>query len=100
MPRVFQIFDYEINPASEQAFLNAISKLKKSYEKIKGLELFSITKSKTNKNQYQEIYIFADVDAYENYDEYLDDNDNDIISEIQEYIVENSTRYYNYFEVK
>lgn len=99
MPKVFQIFDYEIKPNSEKSYLNVTNKLKKSYEKIKGLELFTITKSKTNPNQFQEVYIFSDQDSYENYEEYLDEKDEEIISQIQDLIVDNSTKYYTYFEV-
>lgn len=99
MPKVFQIFDYEIKPNSQKSYLNVVNKLKKSYEKIKGLELFTITQSKTNSNQFQEIYIFSDKDIYENYEEYLDEKDEEIISQIQDFIVDNSTKYYTYFEV-
>ncbi|HOP50279.1 MAG TPA: hypothetical protein PK887_06620 [Ignavibacteriales bacterium] len=67
--------------------------------KVKGLSDFIITNSKSNKNQFQEIYIFENEDAYENYEEFLNDDDNDIISEIQEYIVSNSTKYLTYIEI-
>lgn len=99
MARVIQAITYDVIPEERVKFLKIIKSLK-SEMVFDGLEVFAVSESSNKKNNFQELYVFNSTDVYENYEDMINDKTQKLIEDLQELIVDNTTEYKVFNEVK
>jgi L-rhamnose mutarotase len=99
MSKVIFTVQYEIKPEKREEYLNSIRELKLLI-KPDGLESYSIYEVKGKSNYFQEIYVFTSEEAYEMYEDNIDERTNLLISKITEMTVNHSSKYLTLVEIQ
>lgn len=99
MPKVIFIVQYEIKSEKREEYLNSIKELKLLI-KPEGLESYSVYEVKGKQNNFQEIYVFSSEEAYDAYEDSLDERTNLLISKINEMTVNQSAKYITLVELE
>lgn len=98
MGKVIFTISYEINPAKRNEYLSVAKELK-SLVVAEGLESYSVYEYKGKQNHFEEVYIFASLEAHENYDDSANERINLLINKLSEIKVKNTTKYALFNEV-
>jgi antibiotic biosynthesis monooxygenase (ABM) superfamily enzyme len=99
MSKVLFTVQYEIKPEFRSEYLNSIKELKMLI-KPEGLESYSVYEVKGKPNNFQEIYLFSSEEAYEAYEDSLDERTNLLISKITEMTLKQSSKYSTLVELQ
>lgn len=99
MSKVIFTVQYEIKPEKREEYLNSVKELKLLI-KPEGLESYSVYELKGKLNNFQEIYLFSSEEAYDSYEDSLDERTNLLISKITEMTIKQSSKYTTYVEVE
>lgn len=98
MSRVIFSIRYNIIPERREEYLDVVRELK-NLVKADGLESYSVFEQKNKANCFEEIYVFSDQKAYEDFD----DNENEridlLMTKLSDMIKEQSTQYTTLIEV-
>lgn len=98
MGKVIFSVQYEIIAAKRDEFILAIKELR-SLIKADGLENYSVYEIKGKLNHFEEIFLFASKEAFDNYDDSENERTSILISKIEDLKVLNSTKYHTLFEL-
>jgi quinol monooxygenase YgiN len=92
MSKVLFSIQYEIDHEKKDEFLKVIRELK-NLLKAEGLESYSVYEVKGKPNNFQELYTFSSMEAYEAFDDMNDERINILIDKIGDMAVDKSTKY-------
>ncbi|MFN3872038.1 MAG: hypothetical protein ACK4R9_03465 [Ignavibacterium sp.] len=92
MAKVLFTISYELNPEKREDYFKAIKELK-LLVKTEGIESYNVYEVKGKPNHFQEIYVFANEEVYDNYDDNTDERVNLLISKITDMTVNHSAKY-------
>ncbi len=92
MSKVLFSIQYEIVPEKKDEFLKVIKELK-NLLKADGLESYSVYEVKGKLNNFQELYTFSSMEAYEAFDDMNDERINILIDKITSFATDKSTKY-------
>jgi hypothetical protein len=92
MSKVLFSIQYEILPEKRDDYLKVIRELKNLLN-ADGLESYSVFEVKGKTNNFQELYTFSSMEAYEAFDDETDERINILIDKINEMSVDKSTKY-------
>lgn len=92
MSKVLFSIQYEIVPGKKDEFLKVIRELK-NLLKADGLESYSVYEVKGKSNNFQELYTFSSMEAYEAFDDMNDERINILIDKITSFAADKSTKY-------
>jgi len=98
MPRVKFLVQYEILQENRKEYVNAIAELR-NLLKAEGLESYSVFEIKGKLNHFQEQYLFASEESFENFDDNSDERISILINKISEMTLEHSTKYTTLIEL-
>ncbi|MDA3860917.1 MAG: hypothetical protein PF445_06800 [Melioribacteraceae bacterium] len=98
MEKVIFAIKYTVIEEKTKDFLDVIRELK-SIVKAEGLESYSIFSVKGKKNVYQEIYTFANKEAYDNYDDAADERTDILMNKLADLVKPSSTEYLTLNEI-
>ncbi|MBU0474541.1 MAG: hypothetical protein KKF62_10285 [Bacteroidetes bacterium] len=98
MEKVIFSIKYEIIEDKKDEFLDVIRELK-SVVKAEGLESYNVYSVKGKKNVYQEIYVFENTEAYDNYDDVADGRTDLLMNKLSDLVKPNSTQYLTLNEI-
>lgn len=99
MGKVIFSIKYSILPEKRKEYLDVIRELK-SLVKAEGLESYSVFETKGKDNDFEEIYIFENNQAYEDFDDQSDERVDILMTKLSDMIKQQSTRYTTLFEVE
>ncbi len=99
MSKVIFTVQYEIKPEKREEYLSSIKELKLLI-KPEGMESYSVYEVKGKSNNFQEIYVFSSEEAYDSYEDSLDERTNLLISKITEMTIKQSSKYSTLVEVQ
>ena len=92
MSKVLFSIQYEILPEKRDEYLKVIRELKNLLS-TDGLESYSVYEVKGKTNNFQELYTFSSMEAYEAFDDDTNERINLLIDKINEISVDKSTKY-------
>jgi L-rhamnose mutarotase len=92
MSKVLFSIQYEILPEKRDEYLKVIRELKNLLS-ADGLESYSVYEVKGKTNNFQELYTFSSMEAYEAFDDDTNERINLLIDKINEISVNKSTKY-------
>ena len=92
MSKVLFSIQYEILPEKRDEYLKVIRELKNLLS-ADGLESYSVYEVKGKTNNFQELYTFSSMEAYEAFDDDTNERINLLIDKINEISVDKSTKY-------
>ncbi len=92
MSKVIFSVQYEIIPNKRDDYLSVIRELK-NLLKAEGLENYSVYEVKGKVNQFQEIYTFSSMEAYEKFEDDQNERINILINKIANFTENHSTKY-------
>lgn len=92
MAKVLFSIQYEILPEKRDDYLKVIRELK-NLLKADGLESYNVYEVKGKSNNFQELYMFSSLEAYEAFDDDTNERMNILIDKIGEMSVDKSTKY-------
>ncbi len=92
MSKVLFSIQYEILPEKRDEYLKVIRELK-NLLKADGLESYHVYEVKGRTNNFQELYAFSSVEAYEAFDDDTNERINILIDKISDMSVDKSTKY-------
>jgi len=98
MGKVIFSIRYEINPDKREGYLDVIRELK-SLVNAEGLENYSVYEHKGKQNKFEEIYIFNDKQAYEDFDDNPNERVDILMTKLSEMTIDHSTKYSTLFEI-
>ena len=98
MPKVIFTIQYEINKDKRDEYYSVIKELK-NLVTGEGLESYRIFEVKGKPNHFQEIYIFASNEAYEQFDDDQSERINILINKLNDLTVGNSVKYTTMHEI-
>ena len=98
MAKVIFSIQYEIIPEKRDDYLDVIRELK-NIVKSEGLESYSVFEKKSKKNNFEEIHIFSNEEAYEAFDDNGDERVEILMEKLSNIIKNNSTQYNTLYEV-
>jgi hypothetical protein len=98
MAKVLFRVQYEIIPGKRNDFLDSMTELK-SLISAEGLESYSLFELKGKANAFEENYLFASPEAYENFDDAENERINILIAKLENMKVHGSTRYATLTEI-
>lgn len=98
MGKVIFSIKYGIQPEKRNEYLGVIRELK-SLVKAEGLESYSVYEEKNKQNNFSEVYVFANEDAYEKFDDIENERIDILMSKLSDMIMQQSTHYSTMFEV-
>jgi L-rhamnose mutarotase len=98
MSKVLFTINYEIQQDKKEEYLRTIRELK-TLIKAEGLESYSVFEVKGKTSRFQEQYIFASDEAFENFEDDTDERVNILINKISSMTIEHSTKYSTFNEV-
>ncbi len=99
MGKVIFTIKYNILPEKRKDYLDVVRELK-SIVKAEGLESYSVFEQKNKANSFEEIYVFASKEAYENFDDNQDERVDLLMTKLSDMIKEQSTQYTTLVEVE
>jgi quinol monooxygenase YgiN len=99
MSKVIFTVQYEIKPEKREEYLSSIKELKLLI-KPEGMESYAVYEVKGKSNNFQEIYVFSSEEAYDSYEDSLDERTNLLISKITEMTIKQSSKYSTLVEVQ
>lgn len=97
MAKVIFSIQYEVDQANKEAYLSVVRELK-TLLKAEGLEKYSVYEVKGKSLQYQEIYEFSSMEAYEAFDDNDNERINILIGKLSDLTNKNTTKYTTMFE--
>ena len=92
MSKVLFSIQYEIASDRRDEYLKVIRELK-TLLKADGLESYAVYEVKGKSNNFQELYTFVSLEAYEAFDDLNDERINILIDKINGFTVDKSTKY-------
>lgn len=98
MPKVIFSIQYEIEENKREEYMS-IAKELKNLLKIDGLEDYRVYEVKGKPNQFEEIYNFNSIEAYENFDDNQNERISILLNKLTDIVKENSTKYTTLNEV-
>ncbi|MGE5796827.1 MAG: hypothetical protein ACM34O_01985 [Ignavibacteria bacterium] len=98
MGKVIFSIQYEVEKQKREEYLTLIKELK-NLLKVDGLETYSIYEVKGKPNHFHEIYTFSSPEAYEAFDDDMNERMNILVSKINDLTAENSTKYTTLYEI-
>lgn len=98
MEKVIFVIKYEVLEEKTVEFLDVARELK-NIVKADGLESYSIFSVKGKKNEYQEIYKFENLEAYDNYDDVADERTDALMTKLADLVKPNTTKYSTLTEI-
>jgi len=99
MGKVIFTIKYNIIPEKRKEYLDVIRELK-NIVKADGLETYSVFEQKNKANSFEEVYLFATKEAYENFDDNQDERVDILMTKLSDMIKEQSTQYSTLLEVE
>lgn len=99
MGKVIFSIKYSILPEKRKEYLDVIRELK-NLVKAEGLESYSAFETKGKPNDFEEIYIFENQQAYEDFDDQSDERVDILMTKLSDMIKQQSTHYSTLFEVE
>ena len=98
MSKVIFSIRYNVYPERRQEYLDVVRELK-NIVKAEGLESYSVYEQKNKANNFEEIYIFSSLDAFESFDDNQDERIDILMTKLSDMIKEQSTQYTTLVEV-
>jgi quinol monooxygenase YgiN len=98
MGKVIFSIKYDIIPEKRTEYLDFVRELKNLVHSD-GLESYSVYESKNKINNFEEIYIYQNKEAWENSDSQIDERVDILMTKLSDLIQEKSTNYSTLFEV-
>ena len=98
MSKVVFAIKYEILEEKLDEYLDVMRELK-NIVKAEGLESYRVFKVKSKKNYYQEIYLFENQEAYDNFDDDPDERIDLLMNKLSDIIKPHTTEYLTLNEV-
>ncbi|MBS3945578.1 MAG: antibiotic biosynthesis monooxygenase [Melioribacter sp.] len=98
MSRVIFSIRYQVFPERRQEYLDVVRELK-NIIKTEGLESYSVFEQKNKPNNFEEIYLFKNEEAFENFDENQDERIDILMTKLSDMIKEQTTQYTTSLEV-
>jgi hypothetical protein len=92
MSKVLFSIQYEITADKRDEYLKVIRELK-TLLKADGLESYAVYEVKGKLNNFQELYTFLSLEAYEAFDDLNDERINILIDKINGFTIDKSTKY-------
>ena len=98
MGKVIFSIRYTIYPERRQDYLDVVRELK-NLVKSEGLENYSVYEQKNKPNCFEEIYLFKNQEAYDNFEETTGERIDILMTKLSDMIKEQSTQYTTLYEV-
>ncbi|MCK5086127.1 MAG: hypothetical protein KAQ90_01345 [Melioribacteraceae bacterium] len=98
MGKVIFSIRYEIIPDKREDYLDVIRELK-NLVNAEGLENYSVYEKKGKQNKFEEIYIFNDKQAFEDFDDDPNERVDILMTKLSEMTKDGSTKYITLFEI-
>ena len=98
MSKIIFTIKYEIIKEKNDEFLDVIRELK-NIVKAEGLESYSVYAVKGKKNIYEEIYVFENEEAYDNFDDVADERTDILMNKLSELMKPQTTEYLTMTEI-
>jgi len=98
MSKVIFSIKYDIQPEKREEYLDVVRELK-NLIKADGLESYSVFELKGKQNTFQEIYLFTNKEAFEDFDDDPDDRTNILMNKLTDMIKQQSTEYTTLYEI-
>lgn len=98
MSKVVFAIKYEVHEEKLDEYLDVMRELK-SIVKAEGLESYRVYKVKSKKNLYEEIYLFENQEAYDNFDDDPDERVDLLMNKLSDIIKPHTTEYLTLNEV-
>lgn len=98
MSRVIFSIRYNIIPERREEYLVVVRELK-NLVKADGLESYSVFEQKNKANCFEEVYLFTDQQAYEDFDDNANERIDLLMTKLSDMIKEQSTQYTTLIEV-
>lgn len=98
MGKVLFSIKYEVIPEKREEYLEVIKELK-SLVQSDGLESYSVYEQKGKQNNFEEIYVFRNREAYEEFDDDPNERVDILMNKLSDMIKQQSTHYSTLFEV-
>ena len=98
MGKVIFSIKYSILPEKRKEYLDVIRELKNLVQ-AEGLESYSVFEVKGKQNDFEEMYIFENKQAYEDFDDQSDERVDILMTKLSDMIKQQSTSYSTLFEV-
>lgn len=98
MNKVIFSIKYDIQPEKREEYLDVVRELK-NLIKAEGLESYTVFEQKGKPNSFQEIYLFTNKEAFEDFDDDPDDRTNILMNKLTEMIKQQSTEYSTLYEI-
>ncbi len=99
MSKVVFAIKYEILEEKLDEYLDVMRELK-NIVKAEGLESYRVFKVKSKKNYYEEIYLFENQEAYDNFDDDSDERVDLLMNKLSDIIKPHTTEYLTLNEVE
>lgn len=99
MSKVVFAIKYEILEEKLDEYLDVMRELK-NIVKAEGLESYRVFKVKSKKNYYEEIYLFENQEAYDNFDDDADERVDLLMNKLSDIIKPHTTEYLTLNEVE
>lgn len=98
MSKVVFSIQYEIASEKREEYIIAIRELK-SLVKAEGLEYYNVFEVKGKQNLFEELFVFANTDSFDNYDDSENERVAILLSKIEELKIQNTTKYHTAYSV-
>jgi quinol monooxygenase YgiN len=98
MSRVIFSIRYQVFPERRQEYLDVVRELK-NIIKTEGLESYSVFEQKNKPNNFEEVYLFRNEEAFENFDDNQDERIDILMTKLSDMIKEQTTQYTTLLEV-
>ena len=99
MSKVVFAIKYEVFEEKLDEYLDVMRELKNIVE-AEGLESYRVFKVKSKKNYYEEIYLFENQEAYDNFDDDADERIDLLMNKLSDIIKPHTTEYLTLNEVE
>ena len=99
MSKVVFAIKYEIFEKKLDEYLDVMRELK-NIVNAEGLEIYRVFKVKSKKNYYEEIYLFENQEAYDNFDDDSDERVDLLMNKLSDIIKPHTTEYLTLNEVE
>ncbi len=98
MSKVIFSIRYSIIPEKREEYLGVVKELK-SIIKAEGLESYSVFEQKNKSNSFEEVYMFSNQEAYENFDDNADERIDILMTKLSDMIKQQTTQYSTLIEI-
>lgn len=97
MARIIFSIHYDVIPEKREEYLNVVKELK-TLIKAEGLESYSVYENKNKENNFEEVYVFVNEEAYEEFDDIQDERTDILMTKLSDLIKQNSQKYNTFKE--